>query len=333
MVADVFKYTFFSKIHTCFIYFRALQDFNEDQEPLSKRPALRGNSEDLFGSQHLNNSNSNIETLSANKTAISNKCQQEPVKVNHVPSLDMFAPSGQGSVTSSVHKETAVAPSCEDMFASSGSRKQGSKNLGDEFSVSKTKTSKEPLYNANSRDEFSFDTAKKESYNVVDEFSFNSNKPSNASVVSEIKGDDAFSFTSNKRPNKRNRQSTQDMFVSSAESSIINDDSIAGPSKSVNDFSFSNSKPNAFKDNLFAFPDDHNPKRRRINDEELGLNKTESDIKLAVHTNGCETEPGTICMKEVEDLSEPKHLITYSKVPTKVKEVCKQCFLLSFYCI
>lgn len=316
----------------CFIYFRALQDVNEDQEPLSKRPALRGNSEDLFGSQNLNNSNSNIETvLSANKTAVSNKCQQEPAKVNHVPSLDMFASSGQGSATSSVHKEYAVAPSCQDMFASSGSRKRGSQNLCDEFSISHMKTNKEPLHNASSRDEFSFDTAKKESHNVVDEFSFKSNKPSNGSVISEIKGDDAFSFISNKRPNKRNRQSNQDMFESSAESSIINDDSVAGPSKSVNDFSCSNSKPNAFKDNLFAFPDDHNPKRRRGNDEELGLNKTGSDIKLAVHANRCETEPGAICNKEVEDLSEPKNLITYSKLPIKVKEVCQQLFLLLLY--
>lgn len=311
-------------------------------------------SKDLFSSQdiHFQNTESNpklslrsSKSLTSRKnTSPENKSRTKENKPGlHAPSLDMFAPSGERSSRTaniSVLNQTEAKPSCEDMFGSSSNKVLNSKT------VEKNDASKSNLQVDKSKimfednDEFSFPVRKRTSRPSLvndenDEFSFSVNKRRRVQEQ-PTNEDDVFSFTSNKNSStKRTRQSNPDMFASVGTSSS----SVAGSSKLSNmrnnkerdeiDFRRSREIPD---DDLFTFPEDSLPKRKRYEESLSCANDSKSEVKIALFsktitdTKSINDQQNEVRPEIKMDVAEDgKNLVIYSKNmphhPTKLKKV------------
>lgn len=324
-----------------------------DDTHLNKKP--KEDSKDLFSSQdiHFQNTESNpklslrsgkSQALKKNTSPENNSRTKENKPNLQAPSLDMFAPSGERSSKTanvSVLNQIEVRPSCEDMFGSGSSKVLNSKTVekNDEYPSTSNLQVKKSKIILEDNDEFSFPVRKRTSKPSIvndenDEFSFSVNKRRRVQEQ-PTKEDDEFSFTSNKNlSTKRNRQSNPDMFASGGTSSSF----VAGSSKLSNlrnnderdeiDFRGSRQIP---ADDLFTFPDDSFPKRKRYKESLNCANDSTSEVKIALFSKTI-TETHTVrdLQNEVKpemkmDIAEnEKNLTTYSKNmpnPTKLKKV------------
>lgn len=335
------------------VIYRAFEETDLDVIHLNKK--TKEDSKDLFSSQdiHFQNTESNpklslrsSKSLTSRKnTSPENKSRtKEDKPVLHAPSLDMFAPSGERSSRTaniSVLNQTEARPSCEDMFGSSSSKVLNSKTVekNDAYaSTSNLQVNKSKIM-FEDNDEFSFPVRKRTSRPSLvndenDEFSFSVNKRRRVQEQ-PANEDDVFSFTSNKNSStKRTRQSNPDMFASGGTSSS----SVAGSSKLSSltnnkvrdeiDFRRSRQIPD---DDLFTFPEDSLPKRKRYKESLNCANDSKSEVKIALFSKTI-TDIKSISDQQNEvrpeikmDVAEDgKNLVTYSKNmpnPTKLKKV------------
>lgn len=335
------------------VIYRVNEDPDLNDTHLNKK--TKEDSNDLFSSQdiHFQNTerNPNLSLRSSISLALKkNTSPENTSRTNenkpklHAPSLDMFAPSGERSsrkVNASILNQTEARPSCEDMFDSGSNKVLNSKTVekNNEYaSTSNLQVNKSKVM-FEDNDEFSFPVRKRTSKPSLvndenDEFSFSVNKRRRVQEQPNNE-DDVFSFISNKNSStKRSRQSNPDMFASGGTSSC----SVNGSSKLSNlrdneekdeiDFRESRQIPD---NDLFTFPEDSFPKRKRFKESLICTNDSTSEVKIALfskkitdtHTiNDLQNETKPEIKTDVAE--EKKNLVTYRKHvsnPTKPKKV------------
>lgn len=335
------------------VIYRANEDTDWEDTHLNKK--TKEDSKDLFSSQDIPflNTESNPKLSLRSGKSLTSKKNTSPENTRrtkekkhdlHAPSLDMFAPSGERSSRTaniSVFNQTEARPSCEDMFGSGSSKVLNSKTVEKNDGYASTcnlQVNKSKII-FEDNDEFSFPVRKRTSKSSLvndenDEFSFSINKRRRVQEQPTNEAD-VFSFISNKNSStKRSRQSNPDMFASGGTSSS----SVAGSSKLSNlrnnkerDEIDSRGSRQIADDDLFTFPEDSFPKRKRYKESLNCANDSTSEVKIALFSKTI-TDNNTISdlQNEVKpeikiDVAEDrKNLVTYSKNmpnPTKLKKV------------